>query len=115
MNIRMKKGSNNQEKRRAKLGVCFVEKRSTQKVMEEHRMKKGVKSRQSSADGDCGVPILADEHQMGGGGKECRIQYVSDNPDRGVPVGNEELLCLAEERGTGESECGMKWNSVHLG
>jgi len=67
MNIRMKKGSNNQEKRRAKLGVCFVEKRSTQKVMEEHRMKKGVKSRQSSADGDCGVPILADEHQMGGG------------------------------------------------
>ena len=65
-------------------GECCVEKRSTQRVMQEHRMKRSTKSRLRSADRDWGLP------KRGWGGKECGIQYMSDNPVWGAPVGNEE-------------------------
>ena len=58
--------------------MCWVEKRGTQKVLKECRMKKSAKSRLRSADGDCGVPICAEKHRKGSGGgfggcgvKEC--------------------------------------------
>ena len=38
----------------------------------------------------------------------CRIQYRSDNPDRGVPVGIEELPSPAVEHSMGGIECGKK-------
>jgi len=40
-------------------GECCVEKRSTQKVLKEHGMKKSAKSRVRSTNGDWGAPNLA--------------------------------------------------------
>ena len=48
-------------------GECCVEKRNTQKVMVEHRMKRSTKSRLRSADGDCGAPIQVEDRRKGGG------------------------------------------------
>jgi len=52
MIIQMNKGSTHQGKEKGQNAECCVENRSTQKVLQEHRMKKSAKSRLSSTDGD---------------------------------------------------------------
>jgi len=95
-------------------GECCVEKRSTQKVLEECRQKKSAKSRLRSADRDWGAPIQAEERQQGGGcGKQCGVQYRSDNPDRSALVGNEELSSLVVERGMEGIKCLMRQKSIN--
>ena len=45
-------------------------------------------------------------------GMEYGNQYVSDNPDRGVPVGIGEHPSQDEECGNDSIECGMKYRSA---
>jgi len=56
--IQIKNGSNHQGKKEGQDGECCVEKRSTQKVLKEGRMKRSAKSRLRSADRDCRAPNL---------------------------------------------------------
>lgn len=50
MIVRLKMGSNNQQKEEGQDGKCCVEERSKQTVWKERRMKKIAKSRLRSAD-----------------------------------------------------------------
>jgi len=52
MIIQMKKGSNHQRKEEGRDREFCVEKRRTQKVFKEHRMKQSAKSTVRSANGD---------------------------------------------------------------
>jgi len=66
------KGEQPPRKRGAPDGECCVEKRSTKKVLKEHRMKKSAKSRLRSANGDWGAPVLAEERRKGVWGVRVR-------------------------------------------
>ena len=46
-------------------------------------------------------------------GQQCGIRYRGNNPDRGAPVGIEELPSWAEEGGNGGIEHGMKLRSAN--
>jgi len=76
-------------KRGAPHTECCVEKRSAQKVFEECRVKKkSAKSRQRSADGNWGAPIL--EEECRNGCEEGRLIFRCANPGRESPMGIEE-------------------------
>ena len=59
-----------------------------------------------SAEGDCGALILGEGHQTVGG-KECGMQFWTDNVDQHALVGNEKLPFQADEHGNGAMKCGM--------
>jgi len=106
----MKKGSNHQQKRRARWGVLCGKEVYTERV-EAGQNEKSAKSWGRSTDGAWGAPIIAEERRNGGGvgvcawGKECWTQYKSNNPDRGVPVG-------IAEHGQRGIQCGINYMIV---